>query len=203
MADLNRDRLGKIVALAKGGVGGEKENAIRMVQKICKEHNLNFDDVMNSLDVEEFEIKYDTKDEERVLIGCIFKYGLLHADDPVMTRERSFRWMKTKEKSLSFTTTKSKYVEVLNAFSVLKRKFKEERKIADEAFHDAFRKKHDLFYDPTPEERERIEKRMKEEKDKKTDKEKADDAQKAMMAMGIVGALNNADIHKQLNKTNP
>lgn len=182
--EINKERLGKIVALAKNGVGGERDTAIRMVKAICEKHGLVYEDVLNNIDVKEFTIAYKTKDEESVLVWCIARYGMLN-------RDSSNIWS-CRGKFVGFKSTTEKYIEVLNAFSVLKGLYKKEKAKAEKALSLAFRNKHNLFYDPTEKEWEEILKERKEnpkeERDRNLD----------LMAEGMSLGMESAEIHKQL-----
>lgn len=180
---LDEEKLGKIVRMAKLGTGGEKANAIRIIKGICKKYDLIFDDVMNNIDVKEFEISYRTNDDKDVLLYTIYRYGMLKFEDSVWNRY---------PRKLGFKTTTEKHIEVLNAYSVLRTLYKKEKAKAQEAFSLAFRTKHNLYYQPTDEEWKVIEKKRKKEKQKERDKSID------MMAQGMSMGMESAEIHKQL-----
>ncbi len=143
-ASLNTEKLGKIVQLAKLGIGGEREVAIRLVRKLCWEHGLSFDDVMNEQQIREFSMKYRNKEEERVLVQAILRYATLTDKHEIF--ENKLR------KRIFFNTTQEKYIETVNAFIVLIRLYRKEKKKIMEATFRAFLEKHNLYYQPTPEE---------------------------------------------------
>lgn len=137
------EKLGKIVELAKHGMGGEKDNAIRIVKRICKEHDLDFDDVMSQSEVQEFRLDIGTF-EQRVAVQIILRYGAYKTEPKISPSVSG--------KHLYWKTTKERYVETLNAFAVLSSAYKKEKKrMADIIFH-GFLSKHSLYYKPTPEE---------------------------------------------------
>lgn len=182
MDDKEKDRLGKIIKLAKSGIGGEKQVAIRMVKAICKKYDLVYEDVMSeNQDVKEYRIKYANKEEAIVLSGCIYRYAYITYDDTL--HQNNYY------KELIFKTTPERYIETLSAFDILKRSFrKEKRKIAD-AVMDAFRTKHDLYYQPTKEEWQKI-------RDK--DDDKPEDFGKQRLVSNLASGMDDIQIQKRL-----
>lgn len=140
MADLNQDRLGKIVALAKRGVGGERANAIKMVKALCKKHHLDFDEVMEGEERrQEFYIDC-TRNTHKVLLHVILKYAF----ESSWSKEGKI-WTGGRCQRIYFTTTMEKYIEVNHAFAVLSRLYKKEQKRVSEAAYFGFLEKHDLY----------------------------------------------------------
>lgn len=179
MNEIN-EKLGKIVALAKNGIGGEKENALRIVKALCKKHHLDFDQVMDTSDqVREYTLKYKTKEEDRLLTHIIIRYAYDGDQDagPIGTNEY--------RKVLFFKSTYEKYIEVLNAASVLLLAFKKEKKKAKDAVMYGFFEKHDLYANPS----------KKRDHSKKISKE-----EEALRAMGssMSEAMDDVHIRKQL-----
>lgn len=187
--DVNKELLGKIVALAKNGVAGEKENAIRIVKKLCSQHNLNFDDVMNDTNIEKcvLEIK---RGDAQLGVQIIARYGHTKLGDQVKERYDG--------KALLFETTKEKYIEVVNAYSILSHKYREEKKILTESFESAFFSKHNLYYQPTPEERKKMMEKIAEEENKKTKAQKEKEEKERRMARAVMSNLDDVHIRKQL-----
>lgn len=172
MANLD-DKIGKIVALAKGGVGGERTTAIKILKNLCKNHGLNYDEVMSDdQQISEYVLEYKSKEDKRLTEQIIGKY-LGH----VKGGYYKYR------KALWFETTKEKYIEVLNAHSVLLRLYRKERKKMKEAVYYGFLDKHNLFVPAGEKERELTQ----EEKDAR--------AAGHMMTYH----MEDAEIHKQLN----
>lgn len=70
----------RIVALARSGVGGEKENARRILRQICEKKHLDFDQVLAGTNDEIAERKLIlgrlTKDEVSVIARVIMNFGL-------------------------------------------------------------------------------------------------------------------------------
>ena len=138
MTEINSDKLGKIVALAKRGVGGEQTAAIEMLKRLCNKYNLNFDDVMSQATFVDGELYYKKDTWKKIAIQCVCRYGLLKSEDSV--RENKFR------KKIFFKTTPALLIETLNAFDVLSRAYDQERRKMNKLIFTAFLQKHDLFY---------------------------------------------------------
>lgn len=47
LTDKQRERAQKLIALYMGGVGGEQEAARRKLESFCKQHGINFDDLLS------------------------------------------------------------------------------------------------------------------------------------------------------------
>lgn len=180
--ELDKERLGKIVRLARGGVGGERDNAVRMVRRICATHGLDFDEVMNGgPERHEYAIRFKSKAEERALVQVVCRYALLANGDNIS--HNRYR------KVVIFETTVEKYFETLHAWDVLRPLYAKEMRRIQEAGFYGFLDKHRLYYQPTPEEREQM------LKDQKISKEEME-----LRAMGaeLSQHMSNADIHKRL-----
>lgn len=133
--DLNTDRLGKIVALAKRGVGGEKTSAIKMVKALCKKHGLDYDEIMSEGEaVKEWRIPYRSLEEERIMAQIIY-----HFTGCDQVKYAPFL------KVLIFETTQARYIETLNALDVLLRAFRKEKKRMKDVIYFGFVTKHNLW----------------------------------------------------------
>lgn len=159
-----KERLGKIVQLAKLGKGGEKENAIRIIKSLCQKHGLDFDAVMNDDNVEEYFIEYKGDEEHDLLIQVICRYGHMNLDSKIFGNRAKTR--------LFFKTTKEKYIETLNAWDVLRKLFKKEKRNMFLALKHGFLVAHNLYYQPTPEEWKKIQRRKKKKQEEETEEEK-------------------------------
>lgn len=177
--ELNEERLGKIVELAKKGEGGEKTTAIALVQKFCKKYDLDFDIVMGKggEKIQEFVIRCK-KRECDLLVQVLFRYGIPTAKQSIWTSVNNMR--------VTFEGTQSSYLEALNAWYVLSRLYYKEEKKIKEATHIAFISKHNLFYQ-----------RKKGEKGPTSSDNKAD-KNILKMAIGLMDNLEDAQIHKTL-----
>ncbi len=137
--DSQLKRLGKIIALAKRGEGGEKTTAISMVKAICKRHGLDFDAVMSDVQIKEFELELKAKSDFELAHHIIARYGLVDA-------EHADVWSRWGRKYIMWETDTEHYFEVVNAYAVLRRAYMKERKRIMNDILLGFAYKHDLFY---------------------------------------------------------
>lgn len=179
------EKLGKIIQLAKHGIGGEKANAIRIVKALCKKHNLDFKQVMEEQDEQkffEYTIPYKTEDDLEILCQIFCRYGQTSAEET--SHYNKYR------KVMIFKTTQERYIEMLNAVSVLIPMWHKEKKVMKEAIKFAFLDRHFLYYTPSKEEEKTYWKKNKKE-DK--DEEKAREA-----GSSLARHMDEAIIRKQL-----
>lgn len=131
------EKLGKLVNVAKRGVGGEKSNAVRILRAICKKNGIDFDDVMSEGGVKkEYEIRYSNMVEHRIITQIVHKFS----DDWDM----DIYYMKHR-KTIYFETTPEKYAEILVAVEVLVKLFRQEKRKVKDALFYGFLGKHDLW----------------------------------------------------------
>lgn len=132
---IDDDKLGKIVALAKRGIGGEKSAAIRMVKKLCSKYGIDFDTVMRvEQSKNEYVYYYKRDSEETVAAHVLFKF--LNVNSIGHNKMR---------KVFIYECTPEMNIEILNAMPIYMKAYRKERKrIMDETAH-AFIIKHQLF----------------------------------------------------------
>lgn len=138
MEDKETEKLGKLIEMAKQGTPNEKEIAINFIQKICKKHDLIFEEVMSKKELQEFVIDYKKKKFQTLAFHIYARYGVVdedHYDVGGFLRGNKI-WYKT---------TLSKHIEMLNAFDILSRIFEKEQKLIKDAFTIAFMRKHRLY----------------------------------------------------------
>lgn len=144
MAEMNDidPKLLKIIALAKHGIGGEKETAIALVKKICQREGLTFEEVMSDRDESrEFDVvlKWRNKIERQIIINILYKFAL-------SPEHKDFR-MWEYDKSVRYTTTPAKHLETVNAAAVYLKAYRKERKKIEEDLMSAFLDKHHIYPD--------------------------------------------------------
>lgn len=132
-------KLLKIIALAKHGIGGERDAALKIVKRICAEQNMEFDDVMNATDYREYvlEINFRNKFEEIIVGQTIMRFAL--------TEHHTGVQINRKYKAFIYTTTPSKHIETANAAAVYLRAFRKERDKFMDEFAESFVHKHKLY----------------------------------------------------------
>lgn len=140
-------KLLKIIALARDGVGGERDTALRIVKRICAEQDMDFEDVMNATDYRKYvlEIAFRNKFEEIIVAQTIMKHALTEQYNGVQINR--------KYKAFIYTTTPSKHIETANAVAVYLRAFRKEREKFMDELAESFVHKHKLYSAVKSEER--------------------------------------------------
>lgn len=103
-----RERIRKLYKLVEQGVGGEKGNAQKILDKLLAKHGITLSEIIDDNHEEEFVIKFKGTFEKRLLTQIIGK---------IRNRETLGYFNKGK---LHFGATKLEYAEILTLFSVYK-----------------------------------------------------------------------------------
>lgn len=119
----------KLNELAKQGVGGEKENAKKMLDQLCEKHGITLDQIETE---EEFIYDFKTSDNPKIFLQIVAK---------VCGWDRIQFYTCHKKGYESVKCTASEGVEIEAMFNFYMIKFKEDLKI----FQDAFIQKNSLF----------------------------------------------------------
>lgn len=181
---MEEEKLKKIVQLAKHGDGGEKESALRLVRKICAKNDLDFDEVMSEAPtVHEFSLTCRGKAEAIVLTQTIYKFAFRNFN------EGSW-WRRGNKTRLYFETTTEKYIDTMTAWDILRKQMrKESEKVALAMVY-----KHELFYQPRPDEMEEVAKALR------NSKTSPEQYAKAMAAQRMAASLDDVEIQRRLKK---
>jgi len=177
-------KLTKIIALARSGIGGEKDNALKLVRQICDREGLDFDDVMSATDMREYmlEVKIKNVLEMDIVAQVCFKFAL--------TPEHYELNVNRKARVFFYTTTPSKHIETLNAAIVYLNAFRKERKKFETDLRDAFIHKHRIFGEKLPDD------------DRKPEPMTYEKLKKAERMMSIAGGMDNVTVQKTIGKGN-
>lgn len=103
-----RERIVKLHKLVEQGIGGEKQNAQKILNKLLAKHGITLSEITDDDKEEEFIIKFKGSFEKRLLIQIIRK---------IRNRETMGCFNKNR---LYFNSTKMEHVEILTLFSVYK-----------------------------------------------------------------------------------
>jgi len=119
MEGKTRQRMKKLLALAERGVGGEKETAARMLQKLLKKNGIR---TLEELEKEEAEytlFSYKGKHELKLLKQCIYK---------IMTAADHTTYYHTKgtRQKLGIYCTRAQKIEIELEFDFYRKVFYEE-----------------------------------------------------------------------------
>jgi len=183
MVDID-PKLLKIIALAKDGIAGEKDSAILLVKKICKREGLSFDDVMNSVDYRQYELKanFKTELEAEIVAQTIYRFAVTKAHVGV-------RWNKH-YKTFYYTTTPAKHIETLNAVPIYLASFRKEYKKVQQVLAEAFIRKHRLFKQFQTEEAS----------ERPAPEITAESLRNAQKVMSLMDGMEEVTVHKALQK---
>ena len=132
-------RIKKLQTLAERGVGGEKETAQRMLDKMLKENGIT---TLKELENEEYEytlFSYNGKHEIKLLRQCMYK--VMGADS-----DRTPYRTKGKRQKLGIYCTPSQKIEIELEFDFYRNVFYEEL----QTFMDAFIQAQDIFPPDAP-----------------------------------------------------
>ncbi len=131
-------RLERIKALADRGVGGEKENAEALLQRLMQKYNITEEDIEKKVE-RIYWIRYKTDLERKLIYQIAYKHcGSGHACRGVGT------YSGRSKKLIGVTCTPSIYIEVEADFEFYREALKEDLDI----FMQAFIHKNDIFPDP-------------------------------------------------------
>lgn len=117
-----RQRLEKLLALAKGGVGGEAENAQKMLDRIMAELGISVD-MLTMEEVRRVEFKFRTVQERQILMAVYTKVM-----DCTTIRYGEYKG------TLLFNMTRMQEVETGMLYDIYRRAWKKEQEVALRAF---------------------------------------------------------------------
>ncbi len=172
------DRLLKIVALAKHGIGGERDAAIAAVKRACTAAGLDFATVMEEPpETREYvlPVHWRTKGEFELLGQVCFKFALYDGGNLGYNSMR---------KVYIYDTTAAKHAETTHAATVLLTAYRRQLKRMVGDFGRAFISKHDLFRPAANTTRK--------------PKTEDDDPGAAWRAAQLMGAIDRVPIHKTI-----
>lgn len=134
------DKLRKIEALARSGVGGEKETAQRMLDALCKKHGITIDQIAETVTED---VLFTIKDRwENSLLETI----IVHICRTTKIRN----WYRGRKRG--FELTRLQRIDVEDCFKHYKKAYTAERKRLMEDLTTAFVHKHRLFGPPSDKE---------------------------------------------------
>lgn len=132
-------RLERVKALAERGVGGEKENAEALLNRLMQKYGISEADIEDTTERDYF-IRYHTSWEEKLIYQISYMHlGRGHCSGTIGTYTRRPR------KMVCVTCTPAQYIEIEADFEFYKAAWEEELAI----FYSAFISKNDIF--PPPE----------------------------------------------------
>lgn len=130
MDEKTMERIKKLQALAERGVGGEKDTAEKMLQKMLEKNGIQSLDDLQDDNYEYVLFPYNGKYEKKLLKQCIYKV-LTAAGD------RTYYHTKGTRQKLGIYCTKAQKVEIHMEFEFYRKAFYEEMDIFIAAFINA------------------------------------------------------------------
>lgn len=129
----NVELMKKLKALAETGVGGEKENASRMLDKLMKKYGVEFEE-LDDEKLEEHSFKYSDKFEKKLIVQVCYK---------VATGRELFKYKygKGSQSTLICVCTKAEAIQIQIEYDFYKELWKDEVNFLLEAFVQ----KHKIF----------------------------------------------------------
>ena len=132
-------RLERVKALAERGVGGEKENAEALLNRLMAKYGISEEDIEDTAERDYF-IRYHNFWERKLIVQIAYKHlGNGHCCGTVGTQSGR------PHKKICVTCTPAQYIEIETDFEFYKAAWEEELAI----FYSAFISKNDIF--PPPE----------------------------------------------------
>ncbi len=123
-----KDRMLKILALARGGVGGEKDNAERMLETLCKKHGVSLDELEGRGAIETHWFYVNSKHERRLIGQVVHLF--------VSDKERAGKcWThKKRSRAIGFDLTPGEHAQVKVGFETYKAAWIEQQDLFFTAF---------------------------------------------------------------------
>lgn len=132
-----KERLKKLYALAMRGVGGEKETAQAILDKLLKKYAMTLDDLDEEV-IQEYELEYHGKEQDRILMQTVYKVTDEKDTFNHLQYTHSGRACRTR---LRVRCTAAQKAEIEFLFSFYVRLWEKEK----EALLQAFFQKHRIF----------------------------------------------------------
>lgn len=142
----NLDLLRKVAALARDGIGGEKEAAQAKLKKLCDKYGLDYEQTLRSLILEQYEIDVASyKLPLEVVLYAFCKYGMPEGWDGTYSH-RGTRWLYLETTKELFEKAKNMIPSIRARYEKELREMKKRHKIEKKVFPGAFRDRNALYY---------------------------------------------------------
>lgn len=135
------DKLSRILELARHGVGGEKENAITILKRICAEREISFEDVMRADDIREYRLPYK-RGELKIMWHILARYA---------SKQTGNYWPRLR--LIQINMTPGEYVELTYLVAQYLEAYKKERSKIVKSIPGAFIRKHNLYRESSPDDK--------------------------------------------------
>ena len=160
------DTMKHLLALSEKGVGGEKENAIKLLNKLMKKYNISEADLKKE-ELHKYEVRFKTRWQEQLIHQIVY----------MINPERNiYKYTNRKVKIAILELTDAEWIEHQYLYSIYKKSFEEEL----ELFTSAFIQRNNIFPKEVP---DHIKAQQEKESEKKMDYYKM--LKVSQMAQGI------------------
>lgn len=164
-----------LLALSEQGVGGEKENATKLLNKLMKKYNISEEDLKKE-ELHNHEVRFKTKWQE----------SLIHQIVYMINPERNiYKYTNRKAKIAILELTDAEWIEHQYLYSIYKKSFEEEL----ELFTLAFIQRNNIFPKEVPD-------HIKEQQEKEPKKEM--DYYKMLKVSQMVRGIDYTNVRKAL-----
>lgn len=144
------DTMRHLLELSKKGVGGEKENANKLLHKLMKKYNISEDDLEKE-ELHKHDVRFKTRWQEQLIHQIVY----------MINPERDiYKYTNRKVKIAILELTDAEWIEHQYLYSIYKKSFEEEL----ELFTSAFIQKNNIFPKEVPD-------RIKEQQEKESKQE--------------------------------
>ena len=141
-------KLKKLLALAEQGVGGEAINARRLLEKLCEQHGISVEELLDRETKHRYTFEIGrSKEMMQIFVRCLAKV----VDIENMTYRQPTR------SSISIEVTALQRAEILSLFNWHKSNYTQELEEFKRNFLSAYIGKHDLYFESDSNESKDIE----------------------------------------------
>lgn len=129
-------KLRKLAALAERGVGGEAENARRLMEQICREHGVSIDEILNVEERKQYRFEIGRhKIDMKIFMQCYSR----------VIGEKSMSYYRESRSAISVEMTAYQYAEISSLFEWHKLNFQRDVESQMDILFQAYCSKHRLF----------------------------------------------------------
>lgn len=129
-------KLRKLAALAERGIGGEAENARRLMEQICREHGVSIDEILNVEERKRYRFEIGRhKIDMNIFMQCYSR----------VTGEKSMSYYRESRSAISVEMTAYQYAEISSLFEWHKQNFQRDVESQMDILFQAYCSKHRLF----------------------------------------------------------
>lgn len=131
------DKVIKLKELVDRGLDGEASNAKRVLENLCKLHNVNIEDLFKEEKKRYvFKIKYNNKFDKQLLFQCYAK----------VTNNKKIFYFTSKSNIIEFDLTRIEYIDLKGMFEFYRKEWSKIMKSSLNDLFDAFISKNEISH---------------------------------------------------------